>query len=59
VGEEELRAANRKSSDDVPSVFQVLQEFRAECGLVEVDRNVSVADSQHGRDLSPHRVPRA
>jgi hypothetical protein len=31
----------------------VPQEGCAECGFVELDRSVPVADSQHGRNLSP------
>ena len=44
VGEEKLGAINRKSSDDVSSAIQMPEELRTECGLIEADRSVSIAD---------------
>src|SRR6266542_1783070 len=49
-----LTVVNRKSSDDVSTTSQVPQDCRAECGFVEIDGGVPVADGQHGRDLRCH-----
>jgi hypothetical protein len=56
MSEEERGAVNGHSSNDVPSPIQVPEERRAERRLVKGDRGVPVADGQHGRDLSLHRV---
>src|ERR1700730_10676912 len=56
VGEEEPGAVNCKAGNDVPAI-EMPQELGAECGLVEIDRSVAVADGQHGRNLSSHRPP--
>jgi hypothetical protein len=56
VREEEPGVINRKASDDVPIAVQMPKQRRAECGLVELDCGVPVADGQHGRDLSFHRI---
>ena len=53
VRQEELSAVNREAGNDMPTI-QVPQDYRSEGGLVELNRCISVADSQHGRNLSPH-----
>jgi hypothetical protein len=55
VSEEELGVVNGQSRDDVPAI-QVPENHRAECRFVERDRGVPVADGQHRRDLSLHRI---
>ena len=50
-GKKEAGTVDGEACDDVPTV-QVPQELRTECGFVECDRGISVADRQHGRDLS-------
>jgi len=51
LGQQELRAVNRKASDDVATASQVSKELRPEGRFVEINRSISVTDGQHGRDL--------
>src|SRR5258708_26847686 len=53
VGQEEFRAVNGKTGDDLAAGIQVPQEFRAEGGLVEFYGGVSVPCRQHGENLRP------
>ena len=56
MGQKELRSVGRKSDDDIATASQMPKEFRVEGRLIEVDRSISVTDSQHGKYLSYHRL---
>jgi hypothetical protein len=56
LSQKELRAINRKSGDNIAAASQVPKELRAEGRFVKVNRRISVADRQHGRDLSHQRI---
>jgi hypothetical protein len=56
VSQKEVCPIDREPGDDRPTANEVPQEFRAEGSLIEGNRRISVADRQHGRNLSFHRI---
>jgi hypothetical protein len=58
MGQEELRAVYGEASDDVSTTIQMPEKFSPERHSVELNRGISIAYGQHGRDLGRHSTLR-
>jgi hypothetical protein len=57
IGEEEWRAVDGQSCDNIGTVPEFPKQLSSECSFVEFDGGAPVGYGQHGRNLGSHNSP--